>query len=505
MAGKNKKGPNNPCREELIVLQGVPPSDIAKQKTKKEKRAEKEQLEKMARAADEVKYGSSEAIDIPEAMWISAGKKGKKGKKGCAVEKKEVGEESDDSDSSESSDVTEVEWNFDSDFEEDNIMKKKKSTKKSKTKDNKTSKKEVKKEKAVEDKVQQQDEQNEEDGREAKKMTKKEKNKIAKAMRKAKKKAEATEKANTARKSKLSEGEITSASAKPTIPVRVNEEDTSESEIDFEIEFEPDMSISSLKPLDRVSLPIAILTHQSPINTRLTKSQTNQIHLMNLHARCNNCDTTNALLAARIEELEAQRKPLQLSLDKVEKWISYNWGDNHVAKIVKKKQKGHLGRKHKLGMFDKFVGPGAEASGDREGLQEQIRPLEDLIAAYSLEMKTGVLTCKILRYAKYVHSYGSKIITLDGLEITPESEVHPRDKARYEQVTIIFKEMQKFKAQIALLDVKDEVNEMVPKNKEIHNEDETSPSEKPGFDAMAVYMVMLTMWFLATVFVWLTG
>lgn len=226
---------------------------------------------------------------------------------------------------------------------------------------------------------------------------------------------------------------------------------------------------------------------------------------MNLHSRCNNCDTTNALLAARIEELESQRKPLQYALDSVEKWISANFGENYVPKIVEKKQKGHLGRKYKLGRFDTFVEPGAEAFGEREVLQEQIQPLDDLIATYDLEMKTSVLTCKILRYAKYVHSYGSKILTLDGLEITPESELHPKDKARHEHVTIIFKEMQKFKAQIALLDAKDEVEEMGPEKKGAHSEGDTSLSGEPVFTAMIVYMVMLTMWFLATVFVWLTG
>lgn len=130
MAGKNKKGPKKPCREELIVLQGVPPSEIAKQKTKKEK---------------------------------------------------------------------------------------------------------------------------------AKKMAKKEKKKIVKARKKAKKQAKALEEAKAAKEAKLLEEITTRDLAKDS---------EAESEVESQIEFNPDVSISRLEPLDRVSLPVAILTHESPVKIR---------------------------------------------------------------------------------------------------------------------------------------------------------------------------------------------------------------------------------------------
>lgn len=127
MAGKSKKGLRKLCREELIVLQGVPPSEIAKQKTKREKGAEKEKLEEMARAA-EAKAGASGAVVNCAVGKGKTSRVSKKSRKSRAVEMKIAKEEAGDGDSSESRDVNEIEWNSDSDFEEDGITAKDKLT-----------------------------------------------------------------------------------------------------------------------------------------------------------------------------------------------------------------------------------------------------------------------------------------------------------------------------------------------------------------------------------------
>lgn len=210
------------------------------------------------------------------------------------------------------------------------------------------------------------------------------------------------------------------------------------------------------------------------------------------------------MLSARIEKLEAQRKPLQLSLNKAESWISGIIHDNYIPETVKMLDGGG-DRNFTANPYDRYGDKEAEAFADRQWFQDKIRPIDELIAAYKLEMDTGVMTCKILRYAQYVHLYGSKFLTLDGLEIIPESEVPLKDKTRYEHATVIFKEMQKLKSQIELLEAEAESKGKGPEDKEAHRDDGPSPVAQSVSGAMIIYMVTLTMWFLATVFLWLAG
>lgn len=219
------------------------------------------------------------------------------------------------------------------------------------------------------------------------------------------------------------------------------------------------------------------------------------------------CDSTNVMISDLIEELETKRKPLQASLSMFEDWIATNLGDNHVTKTLKMMDGPH-GRKYKAGAYERYIGKEAAPSAQRQWFQDKIRPIDELIATYKLEMKTGVLKCKLRRYERYVHGYGCQILTLDGRELTPESEVPSKDKTVHEHVTVLFKEVQKFRAQIAVLEAKAKVKAKgsAPEDEEGNCESGPRPcGHLVSGRLMKVYIALLTMWFLASVFLWLTS
>lgn len=217
------------------------------------------------------------------------------------------------------------------------------------------------------------------------------------------------------------------------------------------------------------------------------------------------CDSTNAIISDLIAELETKRKPLQASLSMFEDWIATNLGDNHVTKTLKMIDGPH-GRKYKAGAYERYVGKGAGPSAQRQWFQDKIRPIDELIAAYKLEMKTGVLKCKLRRYESYVHGYGCQLLTLDGRELTPESEVPSNDKTVYEHATVLFKEVQKFRAQISVLEAKTKAKKSGSEDEGVSREGDSRPcGQLVSGRLMKVYIALLTMWILASVFPWLTS